>query len=107
MTLDELKIRLGAEAAKAIALYGPTVLSMSEDTLRKWIDYVFVGRYIDAYALYLKALPASDLLTEWDKEGAAWKADNKANAEKIAMSNQIALAVCKVMLAIVLVVVGL
>ena len=106
MTIEELKSALGEEAAKAITQFGPTILTMSEDTLRKWIDYVFVGRYIDAYALYLKALPTSDLLTEWEKEGAAWKADNKANAERIEMSGIIAQALCRAMLTIVLLAAG-
>ncbi len=107
MTLKELQDKLGDAAAPIIAQYGPGVLAMTKADIDKWINYVFVGRYTDAYALYLKSAGNADLLTEWDNESAKWKADNQANAEKIAMSNQIALAVCKVMLAVVLAVVGL
>ena len=106
MTLDELKARLGAEGAALAAQYGPTVLAMAKDDIQKWIDYVFVGRYIDAYTIYLKASSNDELLAEWDKEGAKWKADNVANAEQIEISNQIGRAICNAMLTVMLAVAG-
>lgn len=102
MDMDELKAKLGAAAADAVAKYGPTVLLMSQSDIQKWIDYVFVGRYTDAYALYLKTASNDALLSEWGKESAAWKADNLANAEKIEMSNAIAQKMCYAMLSIML-----
>jgi hypothetical protein len=107
MTLDELKAKL-PDALKPLAeLYGPTILTMTAAELQSWLNYVFVGRYTEAYALYLKATGNDAILTEWDKEHSTWQKDNVANAAQIALSNKIGLALCQVMLAVVLAAVGL
>ncbi len=106
MTLDELKAKMGEQSAALAAQYGPTVLNMAKEDVQRWIDYVFVGRYIDAYTLCLKAASNDELLAEWDLEGAKWKADNLKNAEKIEMSSKIAQAICNAMLTVVLAVAG-
>jgi hypothetical protein len=106
MNLDELKAKL-PDALKPLAeLYGPTILTMTTAELQSWLNYVFVGRYTEAYALYLKAAGNDTLLAEWDKEHASWQKDNTANAAQIAMSNKIGLAICQVMLGIILACIG-
>jgi len=111
MTLDELTQKLidagGAKAKELAAQYGPTVLAMAKEDLVKWLDYVFVGKYADAYALYLKALDPTGLLAEWEKESAAWHKANDANADRIELANKIALEFCKAMLSVILAVVAL
>ena|ERR1035437_2334517 len=95
------------KVAADIALYGPTILTMAKADIESWISYVFVGKYADAYALYLKATSDSGILGEWQTEHAAWVTDNDANAAKIEMSNRIGLAFAQVMLGIMLTAVGL
>jgi len=107
MTLDELLAKLPDNLKEKGQIFGPVVVQMTAQQIQDWLNYVFVGRYTDAYRIYLKAVGMDDLLTEWDKENAAWKKDNEANAAQIAMSNKIALAVCQVMLGVVLAAVGL
>ena len=107
MTLPELLAKLPASMQTIGQTYGPGVLKMTADDLAKWLEYVFVGRYADAYAIYLKGVSDDSILDEWDAEHAKWVADNQANADKIALSNKIGLAVAKAMLDIVLAAVGL
>jgi len=107
MNLQELKDKL-PDALKPLAdQYGPTIITMTTAELQSWLNYVFVGRYTEAYALYLKAAGNEVYLSEWDQEYAKWQTDNQANADQIAMSNKIALALCQVMLGIILACVGL
>lgn len=107
MTLDDLMKAVPDALKPLVTQYGPGVLKMAQADLQQWLNYVFVGRYLDAYTLYLKAASADDILAEWDKEHATWVADNTANAAQMAMSKEIALAVCKVLLALVLAAAGL
>ena len=114
MTLDDLKANMvsvgGVAEAQAVALaaqYGPTVLQMATTDLQDWLNYVFVGQYSKAYGLYLKTLNPAGILAEWDKEHAAWDADNVANAAKIALAQQIAQAFCAGMLPVFLAACGL
>jgi len=106
MNLQELKDKLPAEAAGLVDLYGPTILLMTAEQLREWLNYVFVGRYTEAYALYLKAASADTLLAEWDTTHAEWKAANDVNADKIAMSQKIGQVFAQVMIGMILAVVG-
>ena len=106
MNLEELKVELGAKATEYIAKYGPSIVNVAQATARQWVDYVFVGRYLDAYVLYLKAVSNDEILTEWSKEGANWKADNQRNAESLEMSNAIAKAVCNDLLILMLALAG-
>jgi len=105
MTLEELLAKLPKEAQAVGLQYGPTVLKMSMDDLRAWLDHVFLGDYIAAYKLYLKAAD-TDLLAEWGKIEADWQAANEKNAAKLALSQEIAAAVAKALLALVLAAVG-
>ena len=114
MTLDELKANMvatgnvaEAQAAVLAAQYGPTVLKMAKDDLSAWLNYVFVGQYSKAYALYLTTLNPTGILAEWDTEHAKWDADNVANAAKIALAQKIAQAFCAGMLPVLLAAVGL
>jgi sugar phosphate isomerase/epimerase len=114
MTLDQLKTNMvstgnvaEAQAAALAAQYGPTVVQMATTDLQAWLNYVFVGQYSKAYGLYLKTLNPTGILAEWDKEHAAWAADNRANADKIALANRIGQAFCAAMLPVVLAAVGL
>lgn len=110
MTLEELTQQLtdalGAKGKELAAKYGPTILAMTTNDLDAWLNYVFVGQYSEAYALYLKTKDPTGILAEWDKEHAAWVADNEANAEKIEMANKIGLEFAKAMLTVILAVVG-
>lgn len=104
MTLDELTAKvvakLGEEGKKITAQYGPTVLLMAKADVDRWFAYVFVGREIDAYALYLKAAGNIDILAQWDEEGGKWKNANDGNATQLEMRNVIAQAACRAMLAV-------
>jgi hypothetical protein len=96
-----------AQAAVLAAEYGPTVLKMAQADLTSWLNYVFVGQYSKAYALYLTTLNPTGILAEWDTEHAKWDADNVANAAKIALAQKIAQAFCAGMLPVILAAVGL
>ncbi len=106
MTLPELLAKLPKEAQAIGIQYGPDVLRMTIDDARAWLNYVFLGDYISAYKLYLKAA-GTDLLAEWGKVEADWQAANEKNAAKLALSNEIAMAVAKGLLMLVLAMVGL
>ena len=111
MTLDELTAQLvvaaGEKGKEMAAKYGPTVLSMTNEDLTKWLQYFFVGKYSDAFALYVKALKTDEILAEWSKEHTAWVAANNANAEKAELAEKIAYEFCKAMLSVILAVVVL
>jgi len=100
VTIDELLAKLPPELQAIGLQYGPTVLKMSMDDLRAWLDFVFIGDYISAYKLYLKAAD-TDLLAEWGKVEDEWQAANEKNAAKMELSREIAYTVAKGMLLIV------
>jgi len=111
MTLDELTqqlvAKLGEKGRELATLYGPTALNMAQEDVQKWLDYVFVGRYTEAYELYIRAKSDDDLLSQMDSEHAAWVAANNANADRIEMANRIALEMAKAMLSVFLALVAL
>lgn len=106
MDMDALKIELAKTAKdQAVVLaaeYGPTILKMTQDDLKAWLDLFFLGRYADAYAIYLRARATGDLLADWDKEIALWHADNAANAARLEIRNAIGQKFCDAMLCVIL-----
>ena len=107
MTLDELMAKLPPEANDIAVRFGPTVLKMAADDLQAWLNYVFVGNYIEAYALYLKAAGDFALVADWDKALAVMDEANAKNADRMELSKQIAFSVCKAMLPLIIAAVGL
>ena len=107
MTLNELLAKLPPELQAIGKQYGESVIAMGIADAQKWLEYVFVGRYTDAYALFLKTSSVDGLLNEWDKVNTEWQSANVENKAKIELSQEIALAICKAMVTLVLALVGL
>jgi hypothetical protein len=107
MTLPELLAKMPSSLQTQGQLYGPVVAKMTADDIAAWLQYVFVGKYGDAFALYLKAKGDTDTLSDWDTEHASWVKDNQGNADKIALSNKIGLAMAQAMIGVMLTAVGL
>jgi len=107
MTLQELMDKVPAEARPLVTQYGPALIAMTADQLQAWLRLVFLGKTIDAYAMVLKATPDAGIDAELDQSIANWKEDNAANAKQKAMAQEIAIAVCKGLLTVVLALVGL
>ena len=106
MTRDELIAKLPDEAKEIGILYGDQVIAMGVEDAKAWLNFVFLGKYIEAYKLFLKAAD-TDLLAEWGKVEADWQAANEKNAAKYALSLKIAEATAKALLSLVLAMVGL
>ncbi len=107
MTIDELKAKLPPAMQDAATQYGPAILKMTAADTQSWLNYVFVGKYTEAYALYLKNAGEADLLAEFDKSHAEWTSLNEANADRIALQKKIAQAFASIMLTVLLAAVGL
>jgi hypothetical protein len=106
MTLEELKTAVGPAALANAVIYGPAVLQMAEADARKWIQFVFVGDTIGAYKLFLKSTNPDGVgvLQSLDQK---WTDAVNANAAKVALQEEIATAIAKAMLPLVLAMVGL
>ena len=106
LTLEQLLAKL-PDALKPLGQqYGPAILKMAQADIQAWLSYVFVGKYMEAYTLFLKASGADALLTEWDTVHAEWEKANAANADRIAASKLIAEKICLALLTIVLAAAG-
>ena len=113
MTLDDLKAKLGPDLSKQYALllaeYGPTLLAMTQAEVLAFLERLFVGDYLAAYAELLVKKSASDpwLLDEAAKLTAKWKAAADRNAAEWNLARDIAFKVMQGVALILLALVGL
>ncbi|MCD4699557.1 MAG: hypothetical protein K8R91_03175 [Phycisphaerae bacterium] len=107
MTVDELKAKLPLELQPWAEEYGPALLSMSADQLKRWIERLVRGDMEAAYADILSKMDNSALLDEWAKLNAEWQGANGRNAERLSLQRNALSALLKILLAIALAGVGL
>ena len=96
------------EGLRPIAVqYGPALLAMTADEVWAWIELLIQGKTAEAYADVIDRLSPSEKLDMMAADLAKWEELNVANAAKVGLQKEAAMAVLKALLTIALAMVGL
>ena len=107
MTIDELKEKLPAELQPWVTEYGPALLAMGAEEVKKWIETILVGRIEEAYVAVLANMDNAKLIEEWNDVNADWQTANVRNAERVSLQQNALAVLLKILMAIALAGVGL
>jgi hypothetical protein len=107
VTLDQLLEKVPPELRPVAAKYGPALVAMTAEQFAAWLDLLIHGKTYAAWQEVMAKLDDAGLLADWQDVGAAWDKANIANADRLDLQRQAALAVLKVLLAAALAMVGL
>jgi len=107
MTLDELLEKVPPQLRPAATKYGSALVQMTAEEFCAWLELLVTGRDRQAWDTLLRKLGDAQLLRAWDQVGAEWDQANAANAERLRLQREAAMAVLKVLLAAALAAVGL
>ena len=107
MKLDDLIAKAPPELRPIVAKYAPALVKMSAEEFCAWLDLLVLGKTYEAWEALLTAQDDAGLLEAWRDVGGRWDEANARNAERLALQRQAAMAVLKVLLAVVLAGVGL
>jgi hypothetical protein len=102
ITLQDL-IDAVPDNLKAIIMeFGPALLKMAAEELKKWIKKIINGDVLGAYRMLVTNMDGSENLDEWDKINEEWDNANEENAERIQLQKTAAMAVLKALLAAII-----
>ena len=107
MELKELLDKIPPELRPVAVQYGPALLEMTAAEIWAWIEMLIAGQTAEAYQAVIDRLPMTDKLAMMSENIKGWNDLNTANAAKLAMQREAALAVLRAMLMIALAMVGL
>jgi len=107
MTMDELLAKVPEPFRPVVAKYGPALAGMTAEELWAWIELLVRGRTAQAYEALARRLGDEDLLAAMASNAAAWEQANAANAARLELQREAALAVLRAMLTAALALVGL
>lgn len=107
MTLQELLERVPEQLRPAVTKYGPALLTMTAQELWDWIELCLAGNTAEAIRTVYRRMPESELVGAMQKNLDGWNAANAANAARVALQREAALAVLKAALTAALALVGL
>jgi len=107
MTIEELLAQVPDEFRPVAAKYGPALVAMTADEFAAWIDLLIMGRTYAAWQAIMAKLEDADLLAAWRKTADKWDEANAANAARLDLQREAALAVMRVLLTAALALVGL
>ena len=107
MTLDQLLEKVPPELRPVAAKYGPALVAMTAEQFADWLDLLIKGKTYEAWQEVMAKLDDAGLQAEWKDVGTAWDTANAANADRLSLQREAALAVLKVLLGGALAMVGL
>ena len=107
MTLNELLDKTPDQFKPVVQRYGPALVVMTAEQFCEWLELLLLGKTYDAMAAIYERLPNADLFAAWQANAADWDAANLAQAARLQLQRDAAMAVLKVLLAVSLAAVGL
>ena len=107
VTLDQLLEKVPPELRPVAVRYGPALVAMTAEQFAAWLDLLISGKTYAAWQEVMARLDDQALLAAWADLGGQWDQANAANADRLALQRQAALAVLKILLAAALAMVGL
>ena len=105
--LQRVADQLPEELRPWVHEYGPALLAMGADGIKAWIDRLVAGDIEAAYRQVLEGMGNQELLSEWAKINASWRAENARNAARVGLQRSALAGLLKILLAIALAMVGL
>ena len=105
--LAELIEKLPAPLRPAAAKYGSLLLQMSYDEVWNWIALLIAGKTEEAWNALYANMAAGDMEAAGLGLIQQWQEANVANAAKLELQREAAMAVLRVMLSLALAMVGL
>jgi len=107
MKIEELLTHVPDEFRPIAAKYGPALVAMTADEFTAWIDLLIMGRTFAAWTAIMEKLDNANLLAAWRKTADKWDEASAANAARLDLQREAALAVMRVLLTAALALVGL
>lgn len=107
MNVEELLEKVPENLRPVVAKYGPVLVKMTADELWAWIELIINGKTQEAIDRVMGAADNEELLDVGADLSNRWAAADKANASKLALQKQAALAILQVLLGVALAMVGL
>ena len=105
--LEKLLGKVPEGLRPVVVQYGPALLAMSAEEVWAWVQMLVEGKTAEAYANVINTLSPSDKLEMMAADLAKWDTLNVANAAKVGLQREAAMAVLKALLTIALAMVGL
>ena len=108
LTIDDLLAKTPEQFRPVVTEYGPALIKMTIDEFAAWLKLLIEGKGPEAWAALMAKLDTQQaVLDEWNNLGVAWDKANEANKARMDLQRTAAMAVLKVLLAVMLAAVGL
>jgi len=106
-TIDDLLAKTPDVWKPVVAMYGPKLAAMTAEDFAAWIKLLLQGKTDAAWAKLYGGMTDAELVAAGQTISDAWGTANAANAQRIALGREAAMAVMRVLLSLALAMVGL